>query len=139
MLSQGEVDERQYAVKLIDNRLPKGVKAFHHEKRCLLALANCDGVVRFHAAGRLQDTLYPCISTEHAGRPSLHLSSSQRAEAKRAIKSLHAAGAAHGDIRLGNLIFDRDGSCRLADLATCSLQATEDEQKQDLLALKRLA
>ena len=128
----------QFAVKLYDNRLPKAVRNYLQEKKCLLALRQCPGVVHLEAAGRLQDSLYPCICTVFAGSPSKHLSRQQRVTAKQAIEHMHAAGAAHGDIWHSNFIFDHDGSCRLADLAACTLQASQEKMIQDLQQLKHL-
>ena len=58
----------------------------------------CSSIVQLEMAGCLQDTSYPCIVTKLAGRPVTGLSNVQCVAAKKALKALHAVGAAHGDI-----------------------------------------
>lgn len=135
---QGVVKNEEYAVKLYDNRYPKAIHAYFHEKECLQALGSCTSIVRFQMAGRLQDTLYPCIVTNFAGSPVSQLSRQQRRAASQALDGLHAAGVAHGDIRLPNLLFKHDGSCQLADLAHCVMHPSQQEKQQDKLKLSSL-
>jgi len=135
---QGKADGQEYAVKLYDNRTPQAVAAYFHEKACLLGLKSCSSVVRVQMAGRLQDSLYPCIVTTLAGSPSKQLCGSKRAAASRALRALHTAGAAHGDVRLPNLLFSMHGVCQLADLADCVLNASSQAKKRDIQQLNRL-
>lgn len=135
---QGIVNRKEYAVKLYDNRKPQSVPTYYHEKSCLQKLRDCPSVVKLHVVGRLQETAYPCIVTVFAGSPRVKLSREQRAAAKEAIVTLHAAGAAHGDIRLQNILFSKDGRCRLADFGDCILQASEEAKDMDLQHLKKL-
>jgi len=130
---QGEVNKERYAVKLYDNRQPEAIYAYFNEKACLQALGSCSSVVKLKMAGRLQDSLYPCIVTMYAGEPVQHLSAVQYSLAKKALITLHQVGAAHGDIRLPNLLFDKDrGSCHVADLASCTLGASLGDKSSDL-------
>ena len=92
---QAVVNNERYAVK---NRLPEAIYAYFNEKACLQALASCPAVIKLKMAGRLQDSLYPCIVTKSAGGPVQHLSAVQYSLAKTALITLHQAGAAHGDI-----------------------------------------
>ena len=89
-------------------------------------------------AGRLQDSLYPCIVTRLAGSPAKQLSHKQRAAAKAALKNLHAAGAAHGDVRLPNLLLNCDASCCLAKLAKCTMNAYTEAKDKDMQELSRI-
>ncbi len=135
---QGVVEGEEYAVKLYDNRQPEAIKAYFHEKKCLQALGACASIVDFKMAGRLQDTLYPCIVTSFAGSPVSRLSRHQRRAANQASDGLHVVGAAHGDIRLPNLLFKQDGSCHSADLAHCVMEPSQEEKQQDKSQLSTL-
>ena len=135
---QGVAEDEKYAVKLYDNRYPEAINAYFHEKRCLQALGGCASIVHFKMAGRLQDTLYPCIVTTFAGSPVSQLSRHQRRAASKALDRLHAIGASHGDIRLPNILFKQDGSCLLADLAHCVMEASQEEKQQDKSHLSTL-
>lgn len=135
---QGGVAGKRCAVKLYDSQRPGSLKAYFQEKRCLQALDMRASVVHLRMAGRLQDTLYPCIATCFAGKPVRKLSRAQRSAASKALNSLHAVGACHGDIRLSNILFDEDGSCLLADLAHCIMDATKDQQQLEKLQLSNL-
>lgn len=125
-------------MKLYDSQRSGSLKAYFQEKRCLQALDTRASVVHFNMAGRLQDTLYPCIATYFAGKPVRKLSCAQRSAARKALNSLHAVGACHGDIRLSNILFDEDGSCLLADLAHCVMDSTKYQQQLDRLQLSKL-
>ncbi|KAK9863628.1 hypothetical protein WJX84_001965 [Apatococcus fuscideae] len=96
--SEGEANTKQFAIKLYNNRLSRAVPTYYREKHSLEALQGCPGVVDLHMAGRLQETLYPCIATVFAGESVKHLSRPQYAAARKALSHLHAARAAHGDI-----------------------------------------
>ena len=135
---QGSTIDKKYAVKLYDNRQPEAIQAYFNEKRCLQALTHCQSIVQVEMAGRLQDSLYPCIVTRLVGRPAKQLSHKQRAAAKAALKTLHAAGAAHGDVRLPNLLFNSDASCCLADLANCTTNASKEAKDKDMQQLSRI-
>lgn len=95
---QGWVAGKACAVKLYDSRQPGALQAYFQEKWCLQALRSQASIVVFQMAGRLQNTLYPCIVTAFAGHPVTRLSSAQRTAAKKALGSLHDAAACHGDI-----------------------------------------
>lgn len=127
---QGKVNNERYAGKLYDNRQPEAIHAYFNEKACLQALSSCSSVVKLKMAGRLQDSLYPCIVTMYAGKPVHHLSAAQYSLAKEALMTFHQAGAAHGDIRLPNLLYD-NGSCHVADLASCTLSASLEDKSSD--------
>lgn len=135
---QGYVAGKACAVKLYDSRRPGALQAYFQEKCCLQALRSQASIVVFQMAGRLQNTLYPCIVTAFAGHPVTRLSSAQRTAAKKALGSLHDAGACHGDVRLPNILFQQDGSCLLADLAHCVLSSSLSAQQQEKLQLSRL-
>lgn len=135
---QGAVAGKQCAVKLYDNQRPGGLSSYFHEKHCLQALGNQACIVHFEMAGRLQDTSYPCIVTEFAGKPVSKLSRAQQRTANEALSSLHAVGACHGDIRLPNFLFKQDGSCLLADLAHCVMNSSQDQQHDEKLQLLQL-
>ena len=135
---QGCVAGKRCAVKLYDSQRPGSVKAYFQEKHSLQALDTRASVVRFNMAGRLQDTLYPCIATYFAEKPVMKLSRAQRSAASKALNSLHSIGACHGDIRLSNIMFDEHGSCSLADLAHCVMEPTKDQQQLEKLQLSKL-
>ena len=136
---QGQVNNERYAVKLYDKRQPEAIYAYFNEKACLQALGSCSSVVKLKMAGRLQDSLCPCIVTMYAGEPVQRLSAVQRSQANEAIVTLHQAGAAHGDIHLSDLLFDEDSrSCHVADLASCTLNATLQDKSSDLQQWKML-
>lgn len=135
---QGHVAGKVCAVKLYDSRRPGALQAYFHEKLCLQALRSRATVVLFQKAGRLQNTLYPCIVTRFAGEPVPSLSCAQRTAAKKALGSLHAAGVCHGDLRLPNILFQQDGSCLLADLAHCVMNSSESARQQEQLQLSYL-
>ena len=137
---QGAVAGKKCAVKLYDNQCPGGLSSYFHEKHCLQALGNqaCINIVHFEMAGRLQDTSYPCIVTEFAGKPVSKLSRAQHCTANEALSSLHAVGACHGDIRLPIFFFKQDGSCLLADLAHCVMNSSQDQQHDEKLHLLQL-
>lgn len=134
----GSTVDKKYAVKLYDNRQPEAIHACFNEKRCLQALTHCQSIVQFEIAGRLQDSLYPCIVTRLAGSPAKQLSHKHSAAAKAALTNLHAAGAAHGDVRLPNLLFNSDASCCLADLANCTTNASKEAKDKDMQQLSRI-
>ena len=130
---QGEVNNKRYAVKWCDIWQPEAIYAYFNEKACLQALNSCPSIVKLRMAGCLQDSLYPCIVTDYAGAPVQRLSAVQHSLAKKALNTLHQVGAAHGDIRLQNLLFDKDrGSCHTAELASCSLSALLEDKLSDL-------
>lgn len=135
---QGDVAGTRCAVKLYDSERPGSLKAYFQEKRCLQALDMRASVVHLNKAGRLQDTLYPCIATDFAGKPVKKLSRAQRSAASKALNGLHALGACHGDIRLSNILFNDDGSCLLADLAHCVMDSTKHQQQLEKLQLSKL-
>ena len=135
---QGGVAGEKCAVKLYDTRRPGGLIAYFHEKRCLQALQTRASIVCFKTAGRLQNTLYPCVVTSFAGQPVSKLSYAQRRAAIEALGSLHAIGVCHGDIRLPNILFKQDGSCLFADLAHCVMESSKDEQQREKLQLSNL-
>lgn len=137
---QGRCGDKQRAVKLYDNRRPEALHAYFHEKECLQKLADCTAVVQFEMAGCLQDTLYPCNVTQLFGRPAncKQLGEHQRIATQRALKCLHSCGACHGDIRIANLLFDSNGSCRLADMASCVVKASKEMQSRDIEQLRSL-
>lgn len=134
---QRRVNNERYAVKLYDNRQPEAIHAYFNEKACLQALSSCSLAVKLKMAGCLQDSLYPCIVTMYAGEPVHYLSAAQYSLAKEALKTFHQAGAAHGDIRLPNLLFD-NGSCHVADLASCTLSASSEDKSSDRKQLSML-
>ena len=112
------------------------VEAYFHELKCDRELASCAIVL---AAGLLQDTVYPTIVTDNFGeRAAGKLTDSERKAAAAAIKTLHAAKAAHGDIQWANLLFNDQGDCRLEDVPSRKLNASHEEQLKDLAALKYL-
>ncbi len=136
---QGQVNNERFAVKLYDNRQAEAINSYFNEKACLQALGSCSSVVKLKMAGRLQDSLYPCIVTMYAGEPVQRLTAVHRSQAKKAIVTLHQAGAAHGDIHLSDLLFDKDsGSCHVADLASCTLNASLQDKSCDLQQWKML-
>lgn len=135
---QGSTVDKKYDVKLFDNRQPEAIHAYFNEKRCLQALTHCQSIVQFEMASRLQDSLHPCIVTRLAGSPAKQLSHKQRTAAKAALTNFHAAGAAHGDVRLSNLLFNNDASCCLADLANCTTNASKEAKGKDMQQLSRI-
>ena len=137
-LMQGSTADKKYAVKLYDNWQLEAIHAYFNEKRCLQALTHCQSIVPFEMAGRLQDSLYPCIVTRFAGSPAKQLSHKQRAGAKAVLKNLHAAGAAHGDVHCPNLLFNSDASCCLADLANCTMNASKEDKDKYMQQLSRI-
>ena len=135
---QGHVAGKACAVKLYDSRQPGALQAYFQEKWCLQTLRSQASIVSLQMAGRLQHTLYPCIVTVFAGNPITRLSRAQRIAAKKALSSLHDAGACHGDIWLPNILFQPDRSCLLADLAHCVMNSSLSARQQEQLQLARL-
>ena len=80
----------------------------------------------------------PVIVTSFAGKPVSNLSGAQFRAVKKALDSVHAVGVCHGDIRLSNILFALDGSCRLADFAHCVQGASQDQMKREHLELSKL-
>ena len=93
---QGSTADKKYAVKLYDNWQLEAIHAYFNEKRCLQALTHCQSIVPFEMAGRLQDSLYPCIVTRLAGSPAKQLSHKQRAAAKAPLKTFTLLGLLMG-------------------------------------------
>ena len=97
--------------------------SYFREKYCLQALGIQACIVHYEMAGCLQDTSYPGIVTDFAGKPVSKLSRAQQCTytANEALSSLHAVGACHRDIRLPR------------DLAHCVMNSSQDQQHDEKL------
>ncbi|KAG6856564.1 hypothetical protein H0H87_003064, partial [Tephrocybe sp. NHM501043] len=68
----------------------------------------------------------------HEYDPSFSVSSSERADFIRVLKSIHAAGVRHRDIRGDNLVVNEDGVVNIIDFDRASLKSREQTMQSEM-------
>ena len=141
-LPQGVVEGAPVAVKVYDLCHYGAAQAYQAEKLAYQGLADLQGdiIPRLVRCGLLQDSAAPLIVTSFEGdalpekqRVPLRLHKRLR----KALKALHLAGAAHGDVRWSNFLGNK-GKVRLVDLAHTVLRASPAQKAFDDLRLNMM-
>lgn len=102
-------------------------------------------VPRLLRHGALSDTdaLFLALSDEGDGLGDLRgqLTGQLRSGMEGAVRALHAAGVAHGDVRLSNFVVDTKGVVKLLDLEQAVVMASSPDRslvQADLRAMSKL-
>ena len=130
------------AVKVYDLQQHGAAAAYETEKLAYQKLEALQGetIPRFLGSGLLLHTAAPVIVTSMEG---VALAEEKRVLQKlhkpmrEALQALHAAGAAHGDVRHSNfLVSGRE--VRLVDLGQTVLRASPAQMEEDMRRLKAM-
>ena len=132
------------AVTMYDLRVHGAAEAFQNEKAAYSVLEALQGSVlpRLITTGILAHVSVPVVVTSIGGQPletcldrdglvppNMHRS------IRAAIKELHNADVAHGDVCVSNILKGTDGVC-LIDLGSAAINASEDLKAQDRERMK---
>lgn len=131
------------AVKVYNLQHHGAAAAYENEKLAYAALQALQGstIPRLVRSGLQQDTSAPLIMTSfegdalpEKGRVAQRLHKLLR----QALKALHAAGAAHGDVRRANFVVRSDGAVRLVDLGQAVVNASSVQKAADQRRLQAM-
>ncbi|EIE27760.1 hypothetical protein COCSUDRAFT_39340 [Coccomyxa subellipsoidea C-169] len=139
---RGLYNSEPVAVKLYDFRKRGASAAYETERFAYLTLLELQGraIPRFIGAGRLMHADVPVIVTTCSGAA---LSEGQpvpqrmHRRMRTAVRALHNAGVAHGDLRPSNFLWDGK-DIRLVDLGNAVIKATEEQLNSEKTELKAI-
>lgn len=130
-------------VKLFDPRFQGAAESMHHEWRVYehLGSRGVQGVCtpRLLKVGELVHTgaSFLALSDEGAPLPTQGaLGAADREAARAAVRSLHAAGVLHGDIRRANFVRGEGGAVKLVDFESATILPLEGSDQSRVEALE---
>ena len=130
---QGSVAGRDAVLKVFNGQDDGAIAAFVHEADAYQRLESLQGasIVRVLGVDYLRHLYAPVIVLERGHPlPAAPLSGDLAASARDALGRLHAAGAAHNDVRARNMVVCA-GCVLFSDLGRCTVDASAEQQEAD--------